>query len=311
MLKQNWLPLLWIASACALVAADQKETEKRAESPVMAYRYNADTGELRALLGVPGAARWSDPLAGVLPEGVTAARIAPGHTWALVAKGADETGIVMLETGAYKALAHPIADLDRVVFSPSAKSMAAMSDTGAVVFTGLPDQPVEARQESAGDGVYALSDSGVSAAVREGRVMRGGSADAGACVDCVFAFGAGAGDTLVIFSKATGELSEFGATESHKLASGVATAERIAVTGTGVLLLSRESLRLYNRQSGELVREEALYASPWVSQRVELMRQRGDVLFAFERGGASWMLSSSGEMKVIPATAAAAAKVEE
>lgn len=311
MLKQNCLPLVWIASACLLAApADekaQKETEKRAESPVMAYRYSADTGELRALLGVPGSSRWSDPIGGVLPEGTTAVRMAPGHGWALISKGTDESGIVDLETAAYTALSHPIADLDRIVFSPSAKAMAVVTENGAAVFTGLPGAPAEARQESIGDGVYALSDSGVSAVVREGRVMLGGSGDAGACVDCVFAFGAGS-DALTIFSKSTGELTEFAGAEVRKIASGAATADRIAVTTSGVLLLSKESLRLYNRQSGELLREEALFASPAVSQRVELMRQRGDVLFAVERGGASWMLSS-GEVKVIPA--AAGQKVEE
>ena len=51
-------------TALALIAADTKE---RVDTPVLGYSFN---GELRAMLGVPGAARWSEPLA--LPDGVTA-----------------------------------------------------------------------------------------------------------------------------------------------------------------------------------------------------------------------------------------------
>ncbi|BDC52826.1 hypothetical protein F183_A51410 [Bryobacterales bacterium F-183] len=290
MLKQNCLPLVWIASACALVAADQK-----AESPVMAYRYTAETGEVRALLGVPGAARWSDPISGLLPEGTTAVRIAPGHRWALISKGTEESGILLLDTGVYKALSRPIADLDRAIFSPSARSMAVLVDGTATVFTGLPESVTEARQESIGDGVYALSDSGVSALVRDSRVTRG-TDDAGPCIDCIFSFGANS-DVLVIFSKATGDLVEFTA-EGRTIAGGIDTAERLAVTNAGVLLLTREGMRLYDRQTGTLLGEQPLAA---VSQKIELLRQRGDVVFATERGGASWMLSASGEVKAIPA----------
>src|SRR5450432_1015168 len=104
-MKRNRNPFNWsracmaIFLALPLTAADLKQTASSGpaapptssvDSPAMGYVVRGDTPELRAMLGIPGAARFSDPIA--LPDGTVAAEVAPGHRWVLAIRTNDAVG---------------------------------------------------------------------------------------------------------------------------------------------------------------------------------------------------------------------------
>ena len=89
--------------------------------PVAGYVVDSSPAQLRAILGVPGAFGFSDPLS--LPAGITRVRLAPGQDFALVECGTGAPGILFLKDGAVDRLAPidgALTSADWVAFSPSA-----------------------------------------------------------------------------------------------------------------------------------------------------------------------------------------------
>jgi hypothetical protein len=100
--------------------------------------------ELRAILGVPGAAVFSDPL--LTPSDATSVRIAPGRPYAWIERGGDAPAILSLNgtrAGNASPLPGALPAADLVAFSPTGRSAVLFSAASRrlQVVTGLPDTP--------------------------------------------------------------------------------------------------------------------------------------------------------------------------
>src|SRR5690349_21098504 len=69
-------------------------SDNMVSAPVLGYVYQSSSLELRAILGVPGSAVFSDRLP--LPESVTHVHVAPSQTYMLVERRDDDTAVVRL-----------------------------------------------------------------------------------------------------------------------------------------------------------------------------------------------------------------------
>ena len=114
-------------------------------APVTGYVAHSSAPELRAILGLPGALRYSDPLP--LPDETTRVRVAPGRDFAWVERG-EATPAVLFLSGAsvdrrLAPLEGALASADWVAFSPGATALVLYSSSSRrlQVLTGLPDAP--------------------------------------------------------------------------------------------------------------------------------------------------------------------------
>jgi hypothetical protein len=112
--------------------------------PILGFAAQASPPELRAILGVPGAAVFSDPLS--LPEQTTRLRLAPGQRYAII-EGAHGTPAALLLNGIQIGETVPIPGAvrlpDFVSFSPSGGSAVLISRASGrlQVIAGLPQAP--------------------------------------------------------------------------------------------------------------------------------------------------------------------------
>ena len=138
------------------------------DGPLLGFVAQSSPVELRAILGVPGAAVFSDPL--TLPENTAKIRVAPGQDYALIESQSGEVAIMRL--GRIARHPAPLPDLlrspDSVVFSPAGKSVLLFSGTaGGQIVAGLPDQP-HVVSAFAGDAIpgeassFAVNDDGTA-----------------------------------------------------------------------------------------------------------------------------------------------------
>lgn len=299
-MRNRLLPLIMISSALVVAADNGTTREGSAGVPVMGYAFGAQTRELRAILGVPGASRWSDPLA--LPDGVTALRVAPGHRWALVLRESGEAGVLVLDSLTYAPIADALDNLDGVRFSPAGTAM--VLSTGAI-YRGLPDDVKRAGEAGIAD-LMAVSDSGEVAALRDGRLMKGSEFLRECSAECRFAFFPGTDSSLAVLDG--GRLTEMSGSDARILADEVDAAEMMLAANKTVLLSAGTTLRVIDRASGALVRSEDL---PAVATRLEAMRHADAVLLSSgsEESDAAWMFSQEG-VRFVPARAAAPAASE-
>ena len=112
--------------------------------PIIGYVAHSSPLELRAILGIPGAAVFSDPL--LLPRHVTRIRLAPSQQYALIERERQEPVVLLLTAAnAGRAVslagAFPVADL--AAFSPFGRSavLFSVSAKRLQVIAGLPDAP--------------------------------------------------------------------------------------------------------------------------------------------------------------------------
>ena len=290
-MRNRLLPLIMISSALAIAADNGTTREGSAGVPVMGYAFGGQTRELRAILGVPGASRWSDPLA--LPDGVTALRIAPGHRWALVLRDGGEAGLLTLDSLAYSPITDSLDTLDGVRFSPSGTAMVLSS---GAIYRGLPDDAKRIGDAALMD-VMAVSDSGEVATLVDGRLMKGSEFLRECSADCRFAFFPGGESQLAVFDG--GRLTEMSGSESRILAENLDGAELMLATNKTVLLSAASALRVIDRASGAVVRSEDL---PSAATRLEAMRHGDAVLLSSgsEESDAAWMFSQEG-VRFVPA----------
>jgi hypothetical protein len=135
----------------ALTAADLKVsagTIKRTatgqdfvSAPVAGYLVRHEPPEVRAILGIPGATHFSEPL--VLPDGAGAVRMTPGQRWLLVLREGGVASAWIPESGLERALPD-VQGLDQMAaFGHFGKSAVFYSRTEAraAIYTGLPDDP--------------------------------------------------------------------------------------------------------------------------------------------------------------------------
>jgi hypothetical protein len=128
--------LLLFSFAPLLMGADVQ-----LDAPVLGFVVRSQPLELRAVLGVPGAARMSDPLA--LPEGVTALHLAPGQGWAVALRAGARALAWPIDREGAVELSAVVAAPDLIAFSPSGKEAAFFWRDGGrlVIYGGLPENP--------------------------------------------------------------------------------------------------------------------------------------------------------------------------
>jgi hypothetical protein len=110
--------------------------------PVAGYVVAPSGRQVRAVLGVPGSFRFSDPIA--LPPGVTKVHLAPAQDFAVVEREGAGLGILPLDSDSGTVIAvEGAAAADWVAFSPSARSaiLYSSSTNRFQVWSGLPDAP--------------------------------------------------------------------------------------------------------------------------------------------------------------------------
>lgn len=289
--------------AAPIAGADRVSTKDgpvSAGTPVLGYAFVESSLSLHAILGVPGASRWSDPLTAVLPEGTVALRVAPGHRWALVLRDGGEAGVFHLGAMTYSPLPDVRLDgLDPVQFSPSATAVVLPS---GLIYTGLPGDPVR-KGGTAASGDVAVSDSGEVAAIIEGSLVKDGVFLRECTADCRFAYFPGADSRLAVLDQ--GRLLELATSEARVIAEGLDSADLLFALRQSIWLAAGTGLRNLDRTTGNLIREESLNQPV---SRFEALRHDGAVLLfapASDENQALWMISAEG-VRFVPARVTAA-----
>jgi len=150
--------------------------------------YSIARAQVRAILGIPGAAMLSTPLA--LPAGIENVYFAPRQNYALAEQSTGTVALLQFsgtQSGSIIAVPGTLHKPDLVTFSPNGLSAAIFSaeEGHLLVFTGLPNSPQLSRDLSGGDlpaGIktLALADDGATllAGTSDSRVLvlRSGSA---------------------------------------------------------------------------------------------------------------------------------------
>jgi hypothetical protein len=119
------------------------------QTPVLGFVGSAEQGELRLLLGIPGASALGEPLA--VPAGLRDLFFAPNQSYALLAPRAGVYLGLMTFQGAQEGTAVSVCGAiprpDIVAFSPGASTAALYSraEGRLQVITGLPNSPQLAR----------------------------------------------------------------------------------------------------------------------------------------------------------------------
>src|SRR5262245_7262972 len=93
------------------------ESARHISRAVLGYVVQSTPLEVRAVLGVPGSSRFSEPL--VLPESTIGVRMAPGHEWALVMREGLPPLAWQPETDQRAQLDLIDGTPDQIAFSPS------------------------------------------------------------------------------------------------------------------------------------------------------------------------------------------------
>ena len=161
--------LFCLTAAAALSSAMAADVT----APSMGYVVSPDGLELRAMLGVPGAARFSAPIA--LPEGTVAAEVAPGHAWVLAKRSNGLVAFQPADGTVYELAAALPASW---AFSPMGARMALWyPDRGEVVLlNGLPENAKIVRTVKLAEAPdsLALSDAGAFVFTAGNRILDSG-----------------------------------------------------------------------------------------------------------------------------------------
>lgn len=291
------LILIFAAPIAGADRVSTKEGSIAAGTPVLGYAFVESSLSLHAILGVPGASRWSDPLPAVLPEGTIAVRVAPGHRWAFVLRDSGAVGVLVPDRMTFVPLADARLDgLDGVRFSPSATAVLLPS---GVVYTGLPDAPVRKAVAAVSVDVAAVSDSGEVTSLVAGNLMMKGDAFLRECTaDCLFAYFPGADSRLAVLDG--GRLFELATSDVRVIAEGVDSASLMLALPQSVWLAAETGLRNLDRATGKLIREESL-TSP--VSRLETLRHDSALLLVSpvsDENQTLWMISAEG-VRFVPA----------
>ena len=304
----NRIPL-WTGVACTAIslsmpanAADVKQTlmNSSVESPSLGYvvrTLDPDSGalELRAMLGVPGSARFSGAIA--LPEGTTSAEVAPGQKWVLAIRS-NEAVSFQPDTNTATSIAR-IGTPSAWAFSPSGGRVALFyPDRGnLVLMSGLPGSPkLDSTLRIAQADSFAISDNGAFVYSVGNRIL---TSDGGMVYQASgpMAFEAGR-DLLVVYDGDNSALMEVAATggSNRQIAGGVdapdqllASADRIyaANAATGIVALIEYADGSLSKQSVKVT-------------RLAQSAITGTVLVSFDTNDPAWLVNAQG-ISFVPA----------
>lgn len=307
-MKRSRTLVCW-GSACTAVllsmpvhAADVKQAStatggavNSVDSPAFGYVVRGDTPELRAMLGVPGSARFSDPIA--LPEGTIRAEVAPGHRWVLAIRSKDAV-VYLPDSSAVLPVAVngvPAA----WAFSPSGSRFALFSaDRGEVaLISGMPNSPkVESTLKIAQMDSFVLADTGAFVYASGNRIL---NSDGGLIYEAAgpMAFEPGS-DRIVVFDAATSSLVEVsvGTGSTRVIAPAVAAPDRL-FAGSDRLYAGDSvagTVSLIEYADGSLVTQSVPVS------RIAPSAIGGTMVVSFDSDGPAWLVNSQG-VSFVPA----------
>jgi hypothetical protein len=298
------------------------------QTPVLGFVSGADLGELRSLLGVPGASALGEPLA--VPAGVRSVYFAPGQSYALLAPKAGQfLGLMEFQgadEGAVVSVCAAIPQPDIVAFSPGASTAALYSKAEGrlQVVTGLPDSPQLARVIPKNDlpdevRFLAVADDGVT--LLEGTVhgaiyllpQLGSPRLLYTAEDLQGMAFAPRTNDLVAFDRAASTaflLQDVDGGSSYLLLAdgmtGLNGTVFLQTSRAGAVIASTNSSTLWeiNLQSRQ-VQDINLPGTP---QMLQPLRTSGDYLLFYRTGFPAWILDSNGAagvVSLVPASAVA------
>jgi hypothetical protein len=281
--------------------------------PVAGYVTGSNRAELRAVYGVPGSYRFSQPIS--LPKGVSRIHPAPEQDFALAELGDAGLGALWLSGGAVDRLVvvqGTLPTADWVAFSPSGSSSVLFSSSAnrLQIVTGLPDAPSVAMDLDAAilpetPRIAAVSDDGkailVASATAVYLVPLGGSAQ------LVLSVGE-LGSVVFLRNRMDAVVSDRGAGSIHLLQNlNTAPTERVVATGldgVGRIYPSWDGAAVFVARRGamevssvDLVSGE-LRSFPSAVAPVELipLRNRDTFLISAKPGEPGWIFFRDGSL---------------
>jgi len=306
---------------------DANNAAQGMQTPVLGFVSSAEQGELRLLLGIPGASALGEPLA--VPAGLRDLFFAPNQSYALLAPKADGfLGLMTfqgVEEGAVASICGAIPQPDIVAFSPGASTAALYSraEGRLQVITGLPGSPqltrivpgsdlpdevqylavaddgVTLAEGTAHNAVYVLPQLGLPRLLYTAGDLQG------------MAFAPRTGD-LVAFDRAAG--TAFLLQDVEGASSYVLLADGLSgLDGNVFLQTSRAGAVIASTKSNSLweINLQSLQAQnvplPGMPQMLQPLRISGDFLLFFRTGLPAWILDSNSAepgISFVPAGAA-------
>ena len=286
--------------AMPIIAADVKQTAgpNQVDSPSFGYvvRTPADGSlELRAILGIPGAARFSDPIA--LPDGTFSAEPAPGQGWVLAIRS-NEAVAFLPTSGATTSIAR-IGTPSAWAFSPSGSRLALFyPDRGNVLLmSGLPANPkLESTVRVAQLDSFAISDNGILAYSADHKILNSGG---GLIFNAAgpFTFEPGR-DSLILFDGVNSNLLEVAAAgaATRVIAGGITAPDQI-LAGTDAIFLGNTSAGTVSlvAYSDGSISTRSVSVSRFLSTSIA-----GTVLVSSDTDQPTWLVNAQG-VSFVPA----------
>lgn len=304
-MKRSRTFVYWAAALLTLplLAADVKQSSSSTgapptnsvDSPAMGYVVRGETPELRAMLGVPGSARFSEAIA--LPDGTVSAEVAPGHRWVLAIRTQDVVSFLpdsasMISLGASGV---PAA----WAFSPTGSRVAlSYPDQGLVMLvSGLPGTPkVESTLPIAQMDSFAVADSGAFVYALGNRIL---NSEGGLIYDGsgLMAFEPGR-DAVVLFDGSNGNLVEveIGSGSTRVIVAAIAAPDRLFAGSDRVYAGDSVAgtVSLIEYADGSVVTQNVPV------KKIAPSGMAGTVMVGFDSDGPAWLVNSQG-VSFVPA----------
>jgi hypothetical protein len=131
---------------------DNQVDSKTMQRPLLGFVYASDVNQMRAILGIPGAAVLSDIIP--LPRGVAKVNLAPGQKHAIVERtGKGSIGVITFpgaSAGPFRAIPGAISHPEIISFNPSGSAAVVYSSSEGwlQVIQGFPSNPKVSRSIS-------------------------------------------------------------------------------------------------------------------------------------------------------------------
>jgi hypothetical protein len=301
--------LLWILTGTfwAVYGFDVKPAVQKAsavnsvDAPSLGYAVSPAGPQLRVILGVPGSARFSDPIP--LPDTALAVDLPPGQRWALVTTDADLL-VFNPATGQATPLASGVPD--SYAFSPSGKRLGIYLKTAGkiAIYKGLPDSPIlESTTEIGSFDSLAVGDAAGFVYSSAGRVYfnPGNDADqflyeSASLGPVVFESGASA---IVLFDGANASLVEVAVSggSTRIVATGFGAPDRLFAWTDRVAAgsSSQGTLWMIDSATGTIAMPQSVPVS-----RIVPTQLAGTFLLSFDDGQPAWLSGPEG-VSFVPA----------